>query len=86
MNDSAEWRRMTVEIISKSISTKVWDRAGIELATPVSAVRFAPVARHSTDCATRPGPRMDAQAELDLLCSHTPKVFACYIAALVRCC
>ena len=25
---------MTVEIISLSISTKVWDRAGIELATP----------------------------------------------------
>ena len=31
MNDSAEGRRMTVEIISCSISTKVWDRAGIEL-------------------------------------------------------
>ena len=36
MNDSAEGRRMTVEIISWSISTKVWDRAGIELATPGS--------------------------------------------------
>ena len=33
MNDSAEGRRMTVEIILWSISTKVWDRAGIELAT-----------------------------------------------------
>ena len=32
-----------------------WDRAGIELATPVSAVRHASVARHITDCATRPG-------------------------------
>ena len=32
---------MTVEIISWSISTKVWDRAGIELATPGSAVRHA---------------------------------------------
>ena len=41
---------MTVEIISWSISTKVWYRAGIELATPGS------VARHATDCATRPGP------------------------------
>ena len=30
---------MTVEIISWSITTKVWDRAGIELATPGSAVR-----------------------------------------------
>ena len=41
---------MTVEIISLSISTKVWDRAGIELATPGSAVRHASVARHVTDC------------------------------------
>ena len=46
---------MTVEIISWSISTKVWDRAGIELATPGSAVRNVSVARHVTDCATRPG-------------------------------
>ena len=38
-----------------SISTKVWYRAGIELATPGSAVRHASVARHVTDCATRPG-------------------------------
>ena len=37
---------MTVEIISWSISTKVWYRAGIELATPGSAVRHASVARH----------------------------------------
>ena len=29
LNDSAEGRRMTVEIISWSISTKVWDRARI---------------------------------------------------------
>ena len=55
MNDSAEKRRMTVEIISWSISTKVWDRAGIELATPGTAVSFASVTRHVTDCATRPG-------------------------------
>ena len=34
---------------------KVWDRAGIKLATPGSAVRHASVARHVTDCATRPG-------------------------------
>ena len=55
LNESAEGRRMTVEIILWSISTKVWDRAGIELATPGSAVRHASVARHVTDCATRPG-------------------------------
>ena len=44
---------MTEEIISWSISTKVWDRAGIELVTPGSAVRLASVARHVTDCATQ---------------------------------
>ena len=33
----------------------VWDRTGIELATPGSAVRHASVARHVTDCATWPG-------------------------------
>ena len=38
---------MTIEIIS----TKVWDGAGIDLATPGSAVRHASVARHVTDCA-----------------------------------
>ena len=53
LNDSAEGRRMTVELISWSISTKVWERNGIELATPGSAVRLAPLARHVTDCATR---------------------------------
>ena len=47
---------MTVEIISQSISTEVWDRAGIELATPGSAVRLASVARHVTDCARPLGP------------------------------
>ena len=54
LNVSAEERKMTLEIISRSISTKVWDRAVIELATPVSAVRHASVARHITDCTTRP--------------------------------
>ena len=34
---------------------KEWDRAGIELTTPGSAVRLASVARHVTDCATCPG-------------------------------
>ena len=37
---------MTIEIISSSISTKVWVRAGIKLATPESAARLASVARH----------------------------------------
>ena len=53
LHDSAEGRRMTVEIILWSISTKVWDWAGI--ATPGSAVRLAYVARHVTDCAMWPG-------------------------------
>ena len=54
LNASAEGRRMTVEIISWSISTRVWDRARIELATPGSAVRNASVARHVTDCPMQP--------------------------------
>ena len=62
-----EWisrrRRMTVEIISWSISTKVWDRTGIELETPESAVRHASVARHVTNCATRPGFRQYIEKE-----------------------
>ena len=40
---------MAVEIISCSISMKIWDRAGMEHATPGSAVR------QITDCATLPG-------------------------------
>ena len=40
---------MTIEIISRSIVTKEWDRARIKLATPGSAVRLASVARHVTD-------------------------------------
>ena len=32
---------MTVEIISRSISKKVWDRARIELMTPGSAIRLS---------------------------------------------
>ena len=55
LNESAEGRRMTVEIISWSISSKLWDRAGIKLATPGSALRLASVARHITDCATQAG-------------------------------
>ena len=51
---------MTLEIISLPISTKVWGRAGIELATPGSAARLASVARYVTDCATRPGLVSDA--------------------------
>ena len=37
---------------------KVWDRAGIELVTSGSAVRHASVARHVTDCTTRPGEKI----------------------------
>ena len=52
LNDSVEGKRMVVEVISWSNSTKVWDWARIKLGTPGSAVRHASVARHVTDCAT----------------------------------
>ena len=42
-------RRMNVENISWSISTKVWERTGIKLTTPGSAITLA------TDCASWPG-------------------------------
>ena len=46
----------------------VWDRAGIELATPGSAVRLASVARHVTDCATGPGQTRSAASDLGMHC------------------
>ena len=46
---------MTLEIISWSISTKVWDQARIEPATPSFAVRQASVVGHVTNC---PKPRI----------------------------
>ena len=45
---------MIIEIISWSISTKVWYPAGIGLVTPGSAFRLASVARYVTNCATWP--------------------------------
>ena len=48
---------------------KVWDRAGIELATPGSAVRLASVARHVTDCPTRPSSFRPDQARQNVM-SH----------------
>ena len=39
---------MTVEIISLSISTTVWDRIGVKFTTPGSAVRHLSAARHVT--------------------------------------
>ena len=48
---------MIVEIISWSISTNVWDRAGIKLATTGSAAGLA------TDCITGPG--------VSQMCSHS---------------
>ena len=46
---------MTIEIISWSLSTKVWDGAGIKLANPGSTVRHASVARHVTNYAIQAG-------------------------------
>ena len=40
------------------INLEVWYQAGIELATPGSAVRHASIARHVTDCATGPGDKI----------------------------
>ena len=40
---------MTVETISRSISTEIWDQAGVELVIPGSAVGL------TTDCTTGPG-------------------------------
>ena len=42
---------MAVDIISRSISTKVWGQAGIELTTPGSAIRHVSAVRQVTDCA-----------------------------------
>ena len=39
---------MVVEIISRSIFTKIWDSAGVERATPGSAVRHVSTVRHVT--------------------------------------
>ena len=39
---------MAIEIISWSLSKKIWDRAGLKLMNPGSSVR------HVTDCATLP--------------------------------
>ena len=46
---------MAVENISWLISMKVWDWAGMELATPGSAVIQESAVRHITDCTMRPG-------------------------------
>ena len=43
-----------MEIISRSISTKVWDLAGIELVIPGSAVREVSAVIQITDCAMQP--------------------------------
>ena len=44
---------MAIEIITRSISTKIWDRVAIEFATP--GVRHVSEVSYVTDCATRPG-------------------------------
>ena len=57
---------MTVEIISRSISMKVWDRSGIKLITPGSVVRHVSAARHITNCAMWPV----GGVKLVLTCMH----------------
>ena len=53
--------------LNKQLTSKVWDWAGIELATPESAVRPASVARHVTNCAMQPE---IASVLVYTLCSH----------------
>ena len=55
---------MAEEIISRSISVKIWDQAGVELANldlQSLPVRHVSAVRHITDCATQPGdyPKID---------------------------
>ena len=52
--ESVDGRRMTVEIISWSFSSKVWDWAGIKLVTPGSSARHISAAWHVSNCAMRP--------------------------------
>ena len=80
--------RMTVEIISQSISTKVWDQAGIEPATPGSAVRLASVARHVTDCAMRlghcPGVTLNIRGSSPKSKHLFPSFQKCFYASLLK--
>ena len=52
----------------------------IELATPGSAVRLASVARHVTDCATRPGRTLDQ----DFCCFYPCEIIISHILVLAR--
>ena len=46
---------MAVDIISRSISMKVLDPAGIQLVTPGSVVKQVSAVRHVNNCAMRSG-------------------------------
>ena len=59
-----------VEIISRSISTKVWDRAGIKLMTPGFAARHVSAARHVTDSAMWPGLSYIVSKILQIQCTY----------------
>ena len=52
---------------------KVWEWAGIVLATPGSVVRLASVAKHVIDCATRPGTSQGHHLEYSILAIHESK-------------
>ena len=56
---SDQWLRMTVDIILWTISTKVWERARIKLATPETAVRL------TTNCAKGPDLCLGVSNKLD---------------------
>ena len=54
---------------------KVWDRAGIQLATPESAVGHVSAVRHVADCATRP-----AKFAIGLVVMSSIRISTCSLA------
>ena len=76
---------MTVEIISLSISKKVWDRVQIELATPGSAVRHISTVRHGTDYTMLPGTCMNSyRVGLETQISAGIFIYVCTLCVQVK--
>ena len=69
---------------SRSISMKVLDRTGIELATSGSAVRLASVARYVTDCATWPDTLLTQQPLILKWTGPTDKTAKFHLAVLKK--
>ena len=71
----AERRKLAVEIISWSISMKVWYRVGIELATPGSTVRHVSAVWYVTNCATQTGTVPPVSLALETLWSKLKTLY-----------